>query len=168
MNDLGINKALGNDPIGVISKAVELGKSNEFFNAAFASPQSITDSSPEKKKGISIGVAEISTRNALMYLSILMKAVQAVGYGSFPSGKIHVERWRDGTPELVIYSSNKPRSWVSDVREHEETEDDLLLEPDLSNEEERENPKYEISSGGVPGPAMPLGTVSKPPKENKK
>ena len=61
-------------------------------------------------------------------------------------------------------------SSFSELDEDAEEDDNLLLEPDLSNEDERENPKYdfEVSAGGVAGPMMPLGASSNPPKNKRK
>lgn len=166
LKDLGISANVsGTNLLSTISMAVESATSNETFSAAFSSPSPITDS--KGINGIEIGVSEISTRDGLKYISILIKALVAVGAMKLPAGKLHVERFVD-KPSIIVYEGNKPRSW--DLDEDEEQENNLLLEPDLSNEDERENPKYdfEVSSGGVAGPMMPLGATSNPPKNKNK
>ncbi len=165
LKDLKISKNVGGSTaLSTIAIAINSALSNETFAAAFSSVENISDSSG--KKGVTVNVSEISSRDGLKYISLLIKALAAVGSVSIPAGKLHVERFV-GKPTVIIYESNNPKSW--DLNEVEEEEGNLLLEPDLSNEDERESPKYdfEVSSGGVPGPMMPIGTTSNPPKNKK-
>ena len=166
LKDLGISPNVsGGNVLATIEMAVESATSNETFAAAFSKPTPISDSNGNP--GIEIAVSEISTRDGLKYVSILIKALVAVGSMTLPAGKLHVERFID-KPSIIVYEGSNPRSW--DLDEDEVENDNLLLEPDLSNEDERENPKYdfEVSSGGVAGPMMPLGATSNPPKNKNK
>ena len=166
LSDLGISPNVSaGSLLATISMAVENATSNETFAAAFAKPTDATDR--KGNPGIEIGVTEISTRDGLKYISILIKALVAVGSMKLPAGKLHVERFIN-KPSIIVYEGDNPRSW--DLNEDDEENDNLLLEPDLSNEDERENPKYdfEVSSGGVAGPMMPLGATSNPPKNKNK
>jgi len=136
----------------------------EAMKVVYASPTAKED--PSGKKGASIplnsikgGGGTIPPRDGRRYIEHTVNAGVQSGYLPIPEGGVQIEIFGKG---VLVYLSDKPYSWgrgkIKD-ESNKQADEEILGEPDLSQEDERGDDKDEYSvSGNVAGVVTPLGT----------